>query len=208
MKILITGACSGIGFLTGITLAYRKHEVIMATHTQEQLESLKNKLKNFALDIKSCKLDLTNNEDIKKIKLFDIDVLINHAGIGIGGSIIDLDMNEVRKNYEVNFFSSFELVKLFCNDLIRKNKKGKVIITSSIAGVIPFEFLGSYCSSKASITMMARCLRKELKLIDSDIDISVIEPGAYKTGFNQVMIDKVEENISDKSPFYYKKSKY
>ena len=53
--------------------------------------------------------------------------------------------------------------------------------------------------------MMARCLRKELKMIHSNIDVSVIEPGAYKTGFNQIMIDKVEETISDKSPFYHQK---
>lgn len=205
MKVLITGACSGIGFLTGITLADRKHEVIMTTHTEEQLKTLNFKLKKLNLDIKTFKLDLNNKEDIIKFKACDIDILINHAGIGIGGSIIDLDIDNVRKNFEINFFKSFELVKIFCKNLIKSNKKGKVIITSSIAGIIPFEFLGSYCSSKAAITMMARCLRKELKLINSDIEISVIEPGAYKTGFNQVMLDKAEEVIDNKSPFFLKK---
>ena len=207
MKILITGACSGIGFLTGVTLASRGHKVIMTTHTNKQIETLNIKLKKLNLDIQTFKLDLNCSEDINKLKEVDIDILINHAGIGIGGSLIDLDIGEVRKNYEINFFRSFELVKVFCKNLIRKKKSGKVIITSSIAGVIPFEFLGSYCSSKAAITMMARCLRKELKMIDSNIDVSVIEPGAYKTGFNKVMIDTVEESISNKSSFYYKKKK-
>lgn len=205
MKILITGACSGIGFLTGITLAYRKHKIIMTTHTKKQLEILNNKIKALNLNIETFKLDITDEFDIDKFKMLDIDVLINHASVGVGGSLIDLDMNEIRNNFEINFFKSFDLVKIFCNKLIKENKKGKVIITSSTASVIPFEFLGSYCSSKAATTMMARCLNKELRIIDSKIDISVIEPGAYKTGFNQVMIDKAYDSISKNSIFFSKK---
>ena len=73
---------------------------------------------------------------------------------------------------------------------------------SSIAGVIPIEFLGSYCSSKAAITMMANCLRKELKYKKFNIDVSVIESGAYKTGFNQRMVDSVDLSFNKSSHFY------
>lgn len=205
MKILITGASSGIGFLTGITLAYRNHEVIMCTHTEEQLYNLNIKLNELNLDIKTIKLDLINKEDINKFKSLNIDVLINHAAMGMGGSIIDINLDEVKELYEVNFFNSFELVKIFCNNLIKQNRKGKVIITSSLAGVVPFEFLGGYCSSKAAITMMARCLKKELKSINSNIQVSLIQPRAYKTGFNEFMIDKVSDSINYKSPFFYKR---
>jgi len=201
MKILITGASSGIGFLTGITLASRNHKVIMTSHNEKQLENLNNKIKALNLDIETLKLDITNDEDVSMFKNLDIDILINHAGIGIGGSIIDLDMDEVKNNFEVNFFASYRLVKMFCNKKLKANQKGKVIITSSIAGIIPVEFLGSYCSSKAAITMMARCLRKELNILECGIDISVIEPGAYYTGFNQVMVDKILDMDSN-SCFY------
>lgn len=205
MKILITGATSGIGYLTGLTLASRGHKIIMTTHNLKQLEYLNNKLKSFDFEIETFKLDLLDKEDLKLIDKYDIDVLINHAGVGIGGSLLDLDIEEIKNNFEVNFFSSFDLAKRFCNKLLKQNKKGKLIITSSIAGSIPFEFLGSYCSSKSAITMMARCLRKELNIIDSNIDVSVIEPGAYKTGFNQVMIDKIYSSIDNNSVFYNQK---
>ena len=203
MKVLITGATSGIGFLTGITLNERKHTVYMTTHTNEQLENLNSRLESMNIkNINTYKLDITNEDDRNLIKYLDIDVLINHAGIGICGSIIDLDIEKVKENFEVNFFSTFNLSKIFCNKLIEENKRGKLIIMSSIAGVIPIEFLGSYCSSKAAITMMANCLRKELKYKKFNIDVSVIESGAYKTGFNQRMVDSVDLSFNKSSHFY------
>lgn len=202
MKVLITGASGGIAFLTGITLASRDHEVIMTTHNEEQLNNLNMKLKSLNLNIKTFKLDITNKDDVSKFEFQDIDVLINHAGIGIGGSIIDLEIEDLRRNFEVNFFASYNLAKTFCIEKLNDKRAAKLIITSSIAGSIPFEFLGSYCSSKSAITMMARCLRKELDIINSNISVSVIEPGAYATGFNEVMIDTIDLNIKENSPFF------
>ncbi|MBP3461063.1 MAG: SDR family NAD(P)-dependent oxidoreductase [Bacilli bacterium] len=60
---------------------------------------------------------------------------------------------------------------------------------SSMAGIIPIPFLGSYCSTKASIIKLSECLKKELKILNSNIKICLIEPGMYKTGFNKVMFD-------------------
>ena len=93
MKVLITGSTSGIGFLTGITLNERKHTVYITTHTANQLENLNNRLDSMNIkNINTFKLDITNEDDRNLIKELEIDVLINHAGIGIGGSIIDLDI--------------------------------------------------------------------------------------------------------------------
>ncbi len=208
MKVLITGASSGIGFLTGLVLASRNHFVIMTTHTEKEAILLKEKIKKLGYsNIEVLKLDITNEIDVESFKDFDIDVLINHAGIGIGGSIIDLDIDKLRENFEVNFFSSYNLAKIFINNLIKRKKEGKLIITSSIASVIPFEFLGSYCATKSAITMMASSLKKELEYLDLNIKVSVIEPGAYKTGFNDVMINRAYDSIEKGSPFFGKKEK-
>ena len=193
MKILITGSRSGIAFLTGITLASRGHFVYMTTHTNEEAATLKKQVDVLGLKIIIFKLD--------------IDILINNAAIGIGGSVLDLPTSELKKNFETNYFASYDLVKRVCNRMIKNKRKGRIIIMSSTAGLIPIPFLGSYCSTKAAISTMATSLRRELKMIKANVDIVLIEPGAYKTGFNQTMIDKIDQYTLDDSVFYYDKVK-
>lgn len=202
MKILITGARSGIAFLTGITLASRNHFVYMTTHTKEEAIKLKEVVDELGLKVMVFKLDINIESDRKIIEELDIDVLINHAGIGIGGSILDVPMEEVKKNFDVNYFNSYDLVKRVVNRMIKNNKEGKVIIMSSTAGIIPIPFLGSYCSTKSAISTMATSLRRELKMIKSRVKVVLIEPGAYKTGFNQVMISDIDQNMVPSSVFF------
>lgn len=205
MKILITGARSGIAFLTGITLADRGHFVYMTTHTKEEAIRLKEIVDSLNLKIMVFKLDITSEDDRKLINTLDIDVLINNAGVGIGGSVLDLSVDELKKNFEVNYFASYDIVRRVGNRMIKNNKDGKIIIMSSTAGIIPIPFLGTYCSSKAAISTMATSLRRELKTLKSKVQVVLIEPGAYKTGFNQVMINDIDKHISIDSVFNDKK---
>ncbi len=207
MKVLITGSSSGIAFLTGITLSSRGHFVYMTTHTKEEAHHLKEKVDALGLKIMVFKLDITDNEDRKILNNLDIDILINNAGVGVGGSVLDLDMDDIRRNFEVNYFSSYDIVRRVGNRMIKNNKEGKIIIISSLASVFSIPFLGSYCSSKAAISSMATSLRKELKTLKSKVKVVLIEPGTYKTGFNQVMIDEVDKNITKDSVFYCYKNK-
>ena len=66
---------------------------------------------------------------------------------------------------------------------------GKIIIMSSIISNIPIPFFGIYAGTKVSITMTGKCLRKEIKAINKNIKVCIIEPGLYKTGFNRFMIE-------------------
>lgn len=205
MKILITGSRGGIAFLTGITLASRGHFVYMTTHTNEEAHKLKQVVDELGLKIIVFKLDITSLDDRRMLNKLDLDVLINHAGIGVGGSILDVPMEEIKKNFDINYFASYDIVKRVGNRMIKNNKEGKIIIMSSIAGIIPIPFLGSYCSTKSAISTMATSLRRELKTLHSKVKVILIEPGAYKTGFNQTMIDDIDKNINENSVFYEKR---
>lgn len=207
MKILITGSRSGIAFLAGITLASRGHFVYMTTHTSKEAHKLKKIVDELGLKVIVFKLDITKEEDRKILNNLDIDVLINHAGIGIGGSVLDISLEDLKNNFEVNYFSSYDIVRRVGNRMIKNKKNGKIIIMSSMAGVMPIPFLGSYCSSKSAISSMATSLRRELKILNSKVKVVLIEPGAYKTGFNQVMIDNIDKNINPNSVFYEKRNK-
>jgi len=189
MKVLITGAASGIGYETGIRLAKLGCEVILTVHKEEEIEPVLVKVKTLNLKIICFKLDITKENDRKKILEYDLDCLINNAGIGIGGSLLELPLELIKENFEVNVFSTLRLSQIFAADLFLKKKKGKIIFMSSLAGIMPISFLGSYCMTKASIRTMATVLKRELKLISDDIQVKLIEPGIYNTGFNELMIE-------------------
>lgn len=197
MKVLITGAASGIGLEVANKLFLKGHEVIITTHTIKQANFLRKKINK---KFKIMKLDITKESDRKKVKNLNIDVLVNHAGIGMGGSISEIPMEKVRENFEVNVFSSFELMQIVLKQMINKGS-GKIFITSSLLGIVPMRFLGVYSATKASIISLATALRSELKLIKSNINISLIEPGAYHTGFNQVMLENKYSWMEKKSYF-------
>lgn len=198
MKILITGAASGIAFELAKKLIKKKHYVILTTHKKEQLAPLKEKLKFFPSDTYFCKkFDITTKTDVEEILKLDFDCLISHAGIGIGGSILDVPISKLKENFEVNFFANFYLLQQFAKRQKIRNRPCKILLTSSLSSVIPLPFLGCYTSTKAAISMMAECLHLELKRINYPIKLKLIEPGAYYTGYNQIMINNKEEFIEN-----------
>lgn len=201
MRILVTGSYSGIGYRLGCSLVKRGHVVYMGVENGEQEENIKVKLRRDMIEAKVIKLDITT-DDIKKVDDLNLDCLINHAGIGVGGSILYMDIDDLRRNFEVNFFSSFELLKRVYKSMVKNKKQGKIFVTSSVTAYLPFPFLGCYTSSKAAISMLCRSIKKELDYLDNGISISVIEPGAYHTGFNQRMIDNKNIYLEKSSSFY------
>ena len=192
MKILITGATSGIAYLTALTLAQRGHEIYLTCHNLNQVEIVKEKIKSFK-NIHVMKIDITDEKDRKKILDLNIDCLFNNAAIALGGSIIEANMDEVRTNFEVNVFSSFSLLKEVLKQMIDKNS-GKIIVMSSLASHFPIPFGGIYSATKASITTIVTSLQKELFLMGTDVKVVLIEPGLYHTGFNQVFLDNKYNN--------------
>lgn len=187
MKILITGAAGGIGYLTALTLAQRGHFVYLTCHTKKQALYVKEKVEDYK-NIKVLKIDITKKEDIKKVLNLNIDVLICNAGVGISGSIIDQEIDDIKKTFQVNVFSNFLLIKQVLKQMVDKDK-GRIIIMSSLASDITLPFLGVYSATKASIDKMVKSLKLELKILSSNVKIALVKPGLYHTGFNNYVID-------------------
>lgn len=192
-KILFTGARSGI-ISKVIDKVSSDYFIYVSVHTLLELERVKEKYKDFK-NIKCLKIDVTCPDDLWILDKIDIDILVSNAAIGESGSIIDMDMDRVRDNFEVNVFGNFSLCQIVLKNMIRKGR-GKVIFMSSLAGVIPIPFLGSYCASKASIIKLSECLRMELGILGSNVSVCLIEPGLYNTGFNRLMLDKKYDDDS------------
>lgn len=200
-RILITGAGSGIGKDSAYALAQRGHDVIATTETEEQAQLLKKECASLNVNLSIFKLDITLEEDRKKIEAYDLDVLINNAAIGETGPLSEIDLDRVRQNFEVNVFSTFEISQLALISMMKKNK-GTILFISSLAGRIAFPFFGPYCMTKFALTSGTEALRGEIKRVQKNVHISLIEPGGYHTGFNQRMIAKKYTWMDEQSYFH------
>ena len=194
-KILITGATSGIA--KELIKRIKNHYYIyVTTHTNTELKNIKEYYKN-DINIECFKLDITNELDRNKLYNLDIDILICNAAISIGGSIINMNVDDIRNIYEVNVFSNIEVIQIILKNMLKKNS-GKIIIMGSLASIIPIANIGAYSSSKASLIKISECLKKELKILNTNIKVSLIEPGLYHTGFNNLMFNnKYDTNFDN-----------
>lgn len=186
-KILITGAASGLAKNLIEKIKNDDYFIFVSVRTNSQLEIVKEKYKHNK-NIKCLKLDITNQNDIKKVENLDIDILINNAAIGEGGSLLTIPVSRLEENFNTNVFSTIKLTQVILKKMLQKDY-GKIINIASLAGVMPISFLGSYSATKASIIKLSITLKKELKFLTNNIKVILIEPGFYYTGFNQVMLD-------------------
>lgn len=189
MKVLITGSLSGLGYEYAKALAKRGHIVYAGVENEEQQKSLEQKIKDERIILFPVIINLLQEDTMEKIEKLDVDSMILQAGIGEGGSLLEIDLKRFETNYDINVFGNMKLIQMYLQDRMIKQKKGKILITSSLAGFIPLPYLGGYTSSKLSLFMLAKTLKIELWFQKIPVDISVILPGAYFTGFNEVFIE-------------------
>lgn len=194
-KILITGARSGMIYPV-IQRLKRNYFIYVTVHTDSEVKYIKNLYKEN--NIECIKLDIT--KDLDKLNKLDIDILVCNAAIAESGSLFEIPLEKVKENYNVNVFSNLDLIQKVSKKMIKKGK-GKIVIISSLTSKMVLPFLGSYSSSKASLSAIARSLYYESKLLKSKIDIVLIEPGLYKTGFNKLAFDKKYEFMDNDSFF-------
>lgn len=175
MNILITGGAKGIGKETALRLVERGHNVKVIDNDSEALKGLD-------ADIQVFEGDVREKEDIEKAtRHFEVEVLINSAGIQRQGAVEDLSLDDFRDHMENNFMGTVTCVKTCMNSIRRSN--GRIINISSIAGKTGAPFLSGYCASKYAVEGFSDSLRMELN--NSDIDVVLVEPGPIKTGFNR-----------------------
>ena len=192
MKILITGAHSNIGYALGKKLALKGHIVYAGVKTKREEETLQQRLDQERIIMFPLIIDLLKENNIASL---DLDALILQAGVGEGGSVLELSLERLTTNIKINILGNYSLLQAFIRNCYYKKKKGKVFITSSLAAFMPLPYLSSYTSSKLYLYQLAKTLRLELKYQRIPVSISLILPGAYYTGFNDVMIDNKEKDM-------------
>ena len=185
-KVFITGSGSGLGKQAAICLARRGHTVYASVHYENQIAELEEIASSEHLNLSAFCFDITNKKDRNLIFSYDIDVFIANAAIGDSGSVSEVPVDFIREVFETNVFSNLELIQLVLRRMITQKHVGRIIFLSSLAGRIPAPFLSPYCASKFALEAFGTCLRQEMKLLNfAKIEVSLIEPGAFATGFNK-----------------------
>ena len=184
--VLITGAGSGFGRGAALELAKRGHKVIAAVLNDEQ----KAELAKAEPKLTVVKLDITVPEDVAKVDQWDPDVFVANAAIGQTGPLSLIPMERLRAVFEVNVFATVAITQRVALKM-RKKRAGRIILMSSIGGVRAGLGSGPYTMTKHAIQAFGTALRAELKMFG--VDVCLINPGPYATGFN----DRMAKNPGD-----------
>jgi short-subunit dehydrogenase len=179
--VLITGAGSGLNNGAAFELAERGYDVIACVQIYPQVRSLELQAKKRGVKLRIEKIDVTNEGDRRRAMSWDTDVLVNGAGIIEGGAIVDIPAENMRRQFEVNVIGPVQLTQGIARKMIAR-RSGKIIFMSSVVGIISGPFVGIYGASKHALEAIADTMRIELQ--EFGIEVAVINPGPYLTGFN------------------------
>ena len=182
--ILITGASSGFGELTAIAFARRGDTVYATMRNPEKGYRLQDAASAENLQIKLLALDVADTNSIhaavKNVLAAQerIDVLVNNAGIHIPGALEDMPETDLHRVMDTNFFGVINMTRAVL-PAMRKQKSGRIIMLSSVGGMISRVTDSIYCASKWALEGMSEGLRYEVARFG--IKVSVIEPGVFRT---------------------------
>ena len=187
MKILITGASSGIGKDMAKLLAKKGNEIIIVARDENRLNETKKELEKRGAEVISIAADLSKEENCKEIhkKVQNVDILINNAGFGDCGNFTKTDLEKEIKMINTNIVAYHILTKLYLADMKKRNS-GKILNVASIAGFMPGPLMATYYATKAYVVRLSEGIREELKKEKSKVQISILCPGPVKTNFDEV----------------------
>lgn len=201
MNVIITGSNRGIGkaMLKGFAEAGFNIWACARKQTEEFEEYLCNLSSENSVWIKPVYFEMNDESSLNNgvQTIFadkqPIDVLINNAGISTVGLLSQSNVDDIRKLFEVNYFSVLRLIQLVSKKMMIK-RKGVIVNMASLAGLEPQPGKIAYGSSKAAIIMMTKCLAKELGPLG--IRVNAIAPGPIETEminqYNDEMLKRLE----------------
>lgn len=183
---LVTGSSSGIGFETALALARENYFTYASMRNSAKAGKIQEIAKKENLNLKVIELDIDKEDSIKSaVKKIQeqkgrIDVLVNNAGYGLFGCLEDITMEELKAQFQTNFFGVVSLIQEIA-PIMRKQGSGIIVNVSSVAGRIGFPGTPAYISSKFALEGLSECMRYELSPFG--IKTIIIEPGVIQTNF-------------------------
>lgn len=173
-RVLITGCSTGIGRATAVELTKRGYEVVATARRPDTLEEL---------DVaERLPLDVTDEASVAAAvdAAGEIDVLVNNAGIEVGGPVESVPLSDVRDMFETNVFGLLRMVQAVAPGM-RERSRGTIVNVSSVAGIVAAPLGGAYAATKHAVEAISEALHYELNHFG--VRTIIIEPGVIETAF-------------------------
>lgn len=185
---LITGASSGIGYELARKFGEHGYDLAIVSDNHEKLSAAAERLAQLASEpgVDVMTADLTTREGVNEVYEHvkqlgrPVDVLAANAGVGVHGTFDTTNLDDEIALINLNVTSQVHLIKLVLRDM-RGRGAGDILITSSIAGILPGPQMSVYAASKAFLRFFGQGIREELK--DTGVNVTVLMPGPTETDF-------------------------
>lgn len=199
--VVVTGASTGIGRATALLLDKKGYRVFAGVRKQADAESLSeeasDRLTPITIDVTEERSIASAKQKVERAVGDDGLVgLVNNAGIGTGGPVESMDLNDLRQALEVNLVGQVAVTQAFLPQI--REAKGTIVFIASIGGRIASPFMSPYNTSKFGVEALGESLRHELK--PWKIDVVVIEPGSIDTPIWEKGAETIDEHTSKLSP--------
>jgi short-subunit dehydrogenase len=180
---VVTGASSGIGWELARLAAEDGHDLVICAD-QGPLEEAAERFRALGVAVDAVECDLSTAFGVDKLILAinarPVDLLMANAGHGLGHGFLDKPFSEARHVIDTNVTGTLDLIHRVGRDM-RRRRRGRILITGSIAGLVPGSFQAVYNGTKAFVDSFSFALRNELK--DSGVSVTCLMPGATETNF-------------------------
>src|ERR687884_681527 len=189
---IVTGSSTGIGYETSIALAREGFLTYATMRNLNKAEGIKSAANKENMPIRTKQLDVTDDLSVKNaVEAITsetggrIDVLVNNAGYGLNGAFEDLAMDEIKAQYETNFFGLIRVTQAVL-PIMRRQKSGTIVNISSGAGRFGFPSGSAYVSTKFAVEGLSESISYELEPFG--IKVVIVEPGVIRTNFGNGLV--------------------
>ena len=184
MRVLITGASSGIGYSMAKYLNSKGYDLVLVARNKDKLNKIKRK---FSSKVEVVAMDLSIYDNCVKLhdRYSDIDILINNAGFGLFGEFSSVSLDKEMEMININIRALHVLTKLYLVDMLKKDS-GRILNVASIAGFMSGPLMDTYYATKNYVLRLSQSIREELRRKKSNVRVSVLCPGPVKTNFDDV----------------------
>jgi NAD(P)-dependent dehydrogenase (short-subunit alcohol dehydrogenase family) len=189
---VITGGANGIGLATAHQLAQDGYDLFLIDKDLSNLEIAKKQLGVHNRKVEILNIDLSDGENVlrelgKKFGEFEVDALVNNAGIGFARTVEQTTLEEWDLTFDVNIKATFLMCKLIVPQMVAR-KKGEIVNVASAGALVGLKNRVAYCASKAAVVGLTRCIAADHAL--DGIRINAIAPGTVdSTWIGRILSD-------------------